>query len=311
MLKVAVGVIKNQYNEVLISKRFKKVHQGGLWEFPGGKVEEGEKTEDALKRELLEELNIEVLTAVPFIQVKHDYNDIGVLLEVYLVESFQGKACGMEGQPIKWLAIDSLDKSSFPAANKAVIDALNLPRYYPIVDESIGAEEEMLSHLKTLISGGYTMIQWRAKSLNKSGFKHLAEQAMALCKRNNVRLFINSSMTDALEMNAEAIHLSANEVLTMKNKASSLKGVLLAASCHNEQELKAAKELGVLFAVLSPVCATQTHIGMKPLGWPQFKSLSEAVPLPVFALGGVGPETLDKALSNGAYGVAGIRAFGR
>lgn len=309
MLKVAIGVIKNQRGEVLISKRANDSHQGGLWEFPGGKLEVGEDTTKALKRELLEELNISVLRAVPLIQIKHHYDDVSVCLDVHTIESFQGDARGMEGQPIKWVAIPELKNYSFPAANAAIIEALNLPHYYPIVDESIGDEKEMLSHLENLILRGYTMVQLRAKSLNKVDFKRLAEQAMKACKQRGVRLFVNTSINEALDMNAEAIHLSVSEMMGMKKLSSLPEGVLLAASCHNQQELNVANDLGVLFVVLSPVCETQTHVGIKPLGWQRFGQLVETSSLPVFALGGVGPEDIDKAQSKGAYGVAGIRAF--
>ncbi|MBV1875511.1 MAG: Nudix family hydrolase [Cycloclasticus sp.] len=309
MLKVAVGVIKNQRGEVLISKRANDSHQGGLWEFPGGKLEVGENTTKALKRELLEELNISVLRAVPLIQIKHHYGDVSVCLDVHTVENFQGDARGMEGQPVKWVAISELKNYSFPAANAAIIEALNLPHYYPIVDESIGDEKEMLSHLESLILRGYTMVQLRAKSLNKADFKRLAEQAMKVCKQSGVRLFVNTHINEALELNAEAIHLGVNEMMEMEKMPSLPDGILFAASCHNQQELNVANDLGVLFAVLSPVCKTQTHVGIKPLGWEQFGRLVGTSLLPVFALGGIGPEDIGRAQSKGAYGVAGIRAF--
>jgi len=309
MLKVAVGVIKNQRGEVLISKRADNTHQGGLWEFPGGKLEAGENTAKALKRELLEELNITVLTSTPLTQVKHHYSDMSVCLDVHTVESFYGDACGMEGQPIKWIATAELKNYSFPAANAAIIEALNLPHYYPIVDDCIGDEREMLSHLESLILGGYTMIQLRAKSFNNTDFKRLAKQAMKICKQSGVRLYVNTSIKEALEMNFETVHLSVKEMMGMKKDFSLPEGVLLAASCHNQQELNVANDLGVLFAVLSPICQTQTHVGIKPLGWQQFGKLVKNSSLPVFALGGVGPEDIEKAQLKGAYGVAGIRAF--
>ena len=88
--------------EILISKRAEHVHQGGFWEFPGGKVEAGECVTEALARELFEELGIEVHSdqMSPLIKIEHDYGDKRVLLDVYTVHGIQGKAVGKEGQPI-------------------------------------------------------------------------------------------------------------------------------------------------------------------------------------------------------------------
>ncbi|CAG0995784.1 partial ADP-ribose pyrophosphatase, partial [Gammaproteobacteria bacterium] len=79
VLHVAVGVIRNGSGEVLVARRHERLHQGGLWEFPGGKVEPGETVEDALRRELREELSIGVESARPLIKIAHDYGDKRVL----------------------------------------------------------------------------------------------------------------------------------------------------------------------------------------------------------------------------------------
>ena len=84
---------------------------------------------------------------------------------------------------------------------------------------------------------------------------------------------------------------------------------ILSASCHNEQEIAQAVEWGAQMATLSPVHATPTHPDAKPLGWDRFRALVEGKPLVFYALGGVTPQDLDTALHNGAFGLAGIRAF--
>ena len=103
VVHVAVGVIKNNLDQILIAKRPDDAHQGGLWEFPGGKVEAGETLTQALARELREELAIEVQSITPLIQIQHDYSDKSVLLDVCLVDGFTGIAQGNEGQPIRWV----------------------------------------------------------------------------------------------------------------------------------------------------------------------------------------------------------------
>ena len=124
-LHVAVAVIINTEQEVLIALRQAHQHQGGLWEFPGGKVEAGEATSEALKREVKEELDLAVVTATPLLEVTHDYGDKLVLLDVWHVSEYAGEARGVEGQTIRWCAVNDLDTVNFPEANKTIINAIN------------------------------------------------------------------------------------------------------------------------------------------------------------------------------------------
>jgi 8-oxo-dGTP diphosphatase len=124
LIHVAAGVIKNSAGKILIAKRLDHLHQGGLWEFPGGKLEKSEAVFTALKRELHEELGIHVLTAEPLLSIKHDYSDKSVLLDVWTVTSFNGDAQGKEGQIIKWIELSELDEYQFPEANLPVVTRL-------------------------------------------------------------------------------------------------------------------------------------------------------------------------------------------
>jgi 8-oxo-dGTP diphosphatase len=123
VLHVAVGVVRNASGEILISLRPDHVHQGGLWEFPGGKVEPGEDVLIALGRELNEELGIEVRRAQPLLEVTHDYGDKAVRLDVWLVEDFAGEASGREGQPLRWCEPSVLRQYPFPEANLPILEA--------------------------------------------------------------------------------------------------------------------------------------------------------------------------------------------
>ena len=118
---VAVGVIISADKKVLISKRADHLHQGGLWEFPGGKVEKGETVESALSRELKEELDIEIGSARPLMKVNHEYVDKQVLLDIWVVDSFRGKPIGAEDQALEWVAVTQLANFDFPAANEAIV----------------------------------------------------------------------------------------------------------------------------------------------------------------------------------------------
>lgn len=121
---VAAGVILNAQQQVLLALRPSHKHQGGLWEFPGGKVEAGESVRDALGRELHEELNIGVLAASSFVRIEHDYGDKQVTLDVWLVTQYSGVAQGREGQEITWVSIADLSSYQFPQANTPIVTAL-------------------------------------------------------------------------------------------------------------------------------------------------------------------------------------------
>lgn len=123
-IHVAVGVILDNEDKVLITRRAADSHQGGLWEFPGGKVEPGESLRQALSRELWEELGIAVERTEPLIDIHHDYGDKRVRLEVHLVRHFSGEARGLEGQPLAWVSQAQLDGYRFPDANGPIVDAL-------------------------------------------------------------------------------------------------------------------------------------------------------------------------------------------
>jgi|TARA_R110000796_G_scaffold58079_10_gene134131 8-oxo-dGTP diphosphatase len=123
IVNVAVGVIKKN-NALFICKRANDQHQGGLWEFPGGKIEAGESVFRALKRELQEEIGITIFSSSELLTIKHDYDDKTVKLNVHVVSNFSGEAHGAEGQDNAWVSIDELDNYEFPAANVDIISAI-------------------------------------------------------------------------------------------------------------------------------------------------------------------------------------------
>ena len=120
-IHVAVGIIYNLQQQILIAKRAEHKHQGGCWEFPGGKVETGETVRQALDRQLEEELGIEVVTASSLMTVNHNYNDKQILLDVWQVTEFTGTARGNEGQAVRWITIEECSDYPFPEANRGII----------------------------------------------------------------------------------------------------------------------------------------------------------------------------------------------
>jgi len=124
VVHVAVGVVLDADNRILIARRNTDAHQGGLWEFPGGKVEARETLQAAMARELHEELGIDIGPLLPLLEVRHDYGDKQVLLDVHIVRDFTGEPEGREGQPLEWVTAAELHQFDFPAANVPIVEAV-------------------------------------------------------------------------------------------------------------------------------------------------------------------------------------------
>ena len=123
LVTVAVGILIDDAGRVLVTRRAPGTHQGGLWEFPGGKVE-AEETLLALARELREELGVRVETTEPLMVLEHDYGDKQVRLDVHCVTRWSGEPRGLEGQPLAWQQPEQLRNWAFPAANQPILERL-------------------------------------------------------------------------------------------------------------------------------------------------------------------------------------------
>lgn len=123
VIKVAAGIILRS-DQIFVALRSSKQHQGGCWEFPGGKCEPDEEPSLALARELQEECGIEVVKASPFQVIRHDYTDKSVELHFYEVTDFIGEPSGKEGQQVAWVSYAGLSDLTFPEANVPIVDAL-------------------------------------------------------------------------------------------------------------------------------------------------------------------------------------------
>lgn len=123
IVDVAVGVIKRN-DTIYISKRADTLHQGGLWEFPGGKREINETFEQALCRELKEEVNIDVIQQRALMVIEHNYGDKKVRLDVRVVEHFAGEPSPQENQLACWVNIKNLANYEFPSANTAIVNKI-------------------------------------------------------------------------------------------------------------------------------------------------------------------------------------------
>ena len=131
-LEVAAGVLRDEAGRVLVSRRPEGRDLAGRWEFPGGKIDPGETAEDALRRELAEELDIRIGRHRPLVSVRHKYRDKIVRLRLFEIHSFDGTARGVEGQLLRWVETDELRSLDMPPADRALIRLLDLDSHYSI-----------------------------------------------------------------------------------------------------------------------------------------------------------------------------------
>lgn len=349
-IHVAAGALRDAAGRVLIAKRPEGVHQGGLWEFPGGKLEPGETARAALARELDEELGIQVELAEPLIQVRHDYGDRRILLDVYDVRGFQGDPRGREGQPLRWCDPQGLDPNWFPAADRPILSALRLPRLCLITSDAISDPARLLRQLEASLDAAMRaasshkpsileeslpqdagssrplspliteqsadnrvssvplLVQFRAPQLSDADYRALVPDIHACCARVGAHLVLNRDPMRVADLPVDGLHLNARILRTLDARPGD-PGQLLGASCHDAEELALAAALGLDYALLSPVQLTQTHPQANPLGWAQFARLVAEARIPVYGLGGLGPEDLSVCFEAGGQGIATIRGL--
>jgi len=307
-IHVAAAAVCDARGRVLIARRPASVHQGGLWEFPGGKLEQGESARQALERELQEELGIRVGSARRLIRVRHDYPDKAVLLDVWRVENFAGVPAGREGQPLEWVSHDDLAGYSFPAANIPIIKALNLPDRYLITPEPGHDLSAFLAALERALKRGVSLVQLRAKQLAEADYRQLAAAVAGVCRAANVRLLLNCAPHLVPELGAQGVHLTGRRLLELEQRPLD-PGYLVAASCHSREEVRHAGRLGLDFIVVSAVRETASHPGAPAIGFGGLRSLCDAAAMPVYALGGMQEADIEAAWHSGAQGIAAIRGL--
>jgi 8-oxo-dGTP diphosphatase len=306
MVEVAVAVIERADGAFLLAQRPVGKVYSGWWEFPGGKVHENETAEEALSRELHEELGIDARRAYPWITRVFVYPHATVRLHFFRVVEWGGEPHPKEEQAIRWQRFDEPMAEPMLPANAPVLRSLALPLEYAVTcAEALGAEE-MLARIERRIKDGLQLIQVRDKALpDRDGF---TRSVIALAHRLGAKVLLNGDEQAARAAGASGVHWSA---ATLNNARVRPEGLLCGASCHTSAELGRVAELGCDFAVLGPVRETTTHPGAPTLGWDGFARTARGAPMPVFAIGGLRPSDLDEARRHGAHGLAMIRGSWR
>jgi 8-oxo-dGTP diphosphatase len=307
-IHVVAGVLCDTSGGILLTQRPAGKHLAGMWEFPGGKCELGEAPQDALRRELREELGIEAGALEPLIAVPWQYREKSIFLDVYRVLDYRGQAHGRETQALRWVPTDELAHVDMPAADRPVISALRLPRRYLITPEPDGDVDDFLRRFATALVPGELLVQLRSKRLSSADLRAQVVRARDIASQTGAQMLLNGHLDLVRELDLDGIHLPAAELLRCTSRPLA-ENRWVGASCHDARELAHAVAIGVDFVALGPVHTTASHPGSTTLGWRKFTELCAKASLPAYALGGMAQSDLPRALAAGAQGIAGISTF--
>lgn len=304
-VKAAVGVIYNHLGQLLIGQRQKHQFMAGFWELPGGKIGASELPEQAIVRELEEELGIVVKTLSQHQTMACQYPDRKVLLSIYNIERYQGVATALEGQKLAWVALADLRKYPLLPTMSAFIHSITLADKYWITPANDHTSTAWMAGFKQKLTQRLSLIQLRSKvSLNSPFIAELHHK----CQQNNAKLLLNIPNKTFNESHCDGWHLTTDEMLKLAQRPCA-SDKLLGASTHNLDEALHAQAMGVDFVVISPVKPTKTHPNAPAIGWGKAQEVAEKLNIPVYFLGGMTPAYLAKARNLGAQGIAGVSAF--
>ena len=304
MVEVAVAVIERDDGSFLLTQRPQGKAYAGFWEFPGGKVETGEPVADALRRELHEELGIELVQAYPWITRVYNYPHATVRLQFHRVLKWRGEPHPHEEQSLAWQRCGALSVAPMLPANAPVLKALSLPIVYAITHAWETGVERALAQLDEMLSKGLRLVQIREGNLDRRVREAFAGQVARRVHAVGGIVLVNGDEALAGRVGADGLHLPAQALMEAKQRPQF---EWCGASCHDAAELAHAEKLGVDFAVLGPVLGKRGEPDLPCMGLQCFGNLAGGRPMPVFAIGGMQLLDLHRARELSAHGVAMIR----
>lgn len=301
VVDVAVAVVQRSDGRVLLAERPLHKVSGGYWEFPGGKFNAGENPAQALARELHEEIGVELDVAHPWLTYEHTYPDKVVRLHFFRVTAWHGTPRGNEGQRVSWEDPYAPSVSPLLPANDKVLRALRLAPVYAITDAAKYGVADFIRRLEHALDAGLRLVLVRERTMAPEQLAQFARRVIARARAYDADVLIEANESIARKVGADGIQIGGHDLRRLNARPNVR---VVAVSCHNAAEMTQAAKLGADFILLSPVLATPTHPDRPGMGWSRFAEMVRNYPLPVFALGGMKPDTLDDAVRHGAHGVA-------
>lgn len=303
-IAVVAAVLQQSDGRFLLAQRPPGKAYAGYWEFPGGKVEDGETPVAALSRELHEELGIDVISAYPWLIREFDYPHAAVRLNFFRVRAWHGEPQSREAQAFAWQRLDAIDVTPLLPANGPILQALGIPETYGITGFAPAEYSRALQRIESALQQGLRLIQVRGKDWPAELFARYAGAIVTRAHACGARVLVNADIALSQRSGADGVHLTAQQVRDHRQRPDC---ALVGASCHSAEELRRAEALGADFAVLGPVLPTPTHPDAVLLGWRGLQALAIESRIPVFALGGLNPGDREQALLSGAHGLAMVR----
>jgi len=311
IVEVAAAVmLRAAGSEFLLAQRPEGKVYAGYWEFPGGKVEPGETVREALVRELREELGISVTACSPWLTRVFTYPHATVRLHFWHVTAWEGEigiTAPLEHSAVDWQKCGkSASVTPILPANDPILKALALPTTMAITMGEIEGVERQLERLEEALDKELRLIQVRDKGWPVAQRLWFAEAVTRIARQRGAIVLINDDEEIAGQVGADGVNLTATRLKACARRPDFN---WVGASCHTAGELARAAELGLDYALLSPVLPTPTHPEATSLGWDKFSNLIGGCPLPVFALGGMRNDMLAAAQAHGAHGIALMRGW--
>ncbi len=307
VVDVAVGVLIRTDGRFLLASRPAGKPYAGYWEFPGGKLEQGEAVRHALARELHEELGIDIGAVHPWVVREFEYPHAHVRLHFCRVHRWSGVPHAREGQQLQFASLQDLPTGPLLPATVPVLRWLALPPVYGISNASELGVDEFFERLDRALNRGLKMVLFREPQLDAAQARSVFEAMLHRVRGAGGRLLVSSRHPAKWAEEADGVHLTARDALSLTRRPECS---WVGASVHDAKALEHAAKIGVDFAVLGHVAATRSHPDVPPIGWHRFAREVAGSPIPAYAIGGLTLGDLERAMALGAHGIALQREIG-
>lgn len=246
-IDVAVGVVLRRNGSVLLGQRVAGKPYAGWWEFPGGKVEQGESIAQALARELHEELGLQVFASHPWVVREFSYPHARVRLHFHRVVAFEGEPQAREGQAFAWKMPDAIDVAPLLPATIPVLRWLRLPDRYLVSTAAQAGVEVFLLRLDRALAAGIRLVLLDESDLPGPRFETLYYDVRERCLQAGARLLVSSAHAPSYRVAAAGVHLLAPDLRRATQRPVA---PLVAATCLHAEDLAQAARLGVDLVVV-------------------------------------------------------------